>query len=378
MFKLLKLEDSCDARIGELQLLSGIVKTPAFLPVGTKATVKTLTSEEIVMNGAQAIITNAFHLYLRPGMKVIREAGGLHNFMNLPIPIFTDSGGYQLIRTCFKPKINDEGVEFKSPYDGGRYLYTPELAVELQVTLRADALMILDDCPNYGSSEQKLITATKRTINWAERSKRKYSELITAGITNRNQLLFGIVQGGTNLKLRTQCAEAISALKFDGIGIGGLSIGEPREIMFKILKHTVTQLPTQLPRYLMGVGSPIEILDAVSLGIDLFDSVFPTRGARHGTVHTTTGDIYLRNRKYYHYYKAIDENCDCYSCQNYTVAYIYHLFKENELLALRLLTIHNLRFIHRLMADIRNAIAENNFNQFASEFKRSYSKRNSK
>jgi queuine tRNA-ribosyltransferase len=355
-------------RVGKLELPHGVVHTPAFLPVATKATVKTLSSTDLAMLDVQALIANAFHLYLRPGIDVIEAIGSIHKFMNYNRPIFTDSGGFQIIRNPFFKSICDKGVTFKSPYDGKLHLFTPELCMAVQHKLRADVAMTLDDCPAYGTSVEQVASSVARTVNWAVQCKSYHS----AHELEKNQLLFAIVQGGIYPDLRKKCAEALIKLDFDGFGIGGLSIGEPKSVMFEVIANNIKYLPESKPRYLMGVGSPVELLEAIGHGVDLFDSVFPTRGARHRTVHTAEGDIYLRRSAYYYDFQPLDPRCNCYTCKNYTRAYVYHLFKEHELLAMRLVTIHNLYFIESLLRAVRESILENRFEQFKTEFLQQY------
>ncbi len=356
MYELIHTDKNTGARVGRLKTAHGIIETPAFMPVATKGTVKTLAPEELYYMGTQALISNAFHLFLSPGMEVIQKAGGLHKFMNWERAIFTDSGGFQMIRKDFPFKITDEGITYKNPRDGKKYSYTPEICLETQKILGSDVAMILDECPAYGSEYSIVEASVERTIQWAKRS-----EIIEK---NEGQLFFAILQGGTFAELRKKCAEELIAMDFDGYGIGGLSIGEPKEIMNEVLKYSVPLVPKNKPRYLMGVGSPVELLEAIETGIDIFDSAFPTRNARHGSLMTSKGNVDIARAKYALDFTPIDDGCGCYTCKNYTRAYLHHLFKESELLALRLTSIHNLHFIQSIVKDAREAILGDRFADF--------------
>ncbi|MDO8724450.1 MAG: tRNA guanosine(34) transglycosylase Tgt [Candidatus Methanoperedens sp.] len=356
MFELIHTDKNTGARVGKLKTNHGIIDTPAFMPVATKGTVKTIIPEELSEMGTQALISNAFHLLLAPGMEVIRKSGGLHKFMHWDRAIFTDSGGFQMIRKDFPFKISDEGFTYKNPRDGKKYSYTPESCLENQKIIGTDVAMILDECPAYGSDHSAIEASTARTIRWAERAKS-----IEA---NSGQLFFAILQGGTFAELRKKCAEELVEMDFDGYGIGGLSIGEPKEIMNEVLKSSVPLVPEDKPRYLMGVGSPVELLTAIESGVDIFDSAFPTRNARHQTLMTSRGNIDIARAKFTLDLSPIDENCDCYTCRNYTRAYLHHLFKESELLALRLASIHNLHFMQWIVLEAREAILEDRFVDF--------------
>ncbi len=356
MYELIHTDKNTGARAGKLRTNHGVIDTPAFMPVATKATVKTLVPEELYDMGTQALISNAFHLLLAPGMEVIRRAGGVHKFMNWERAIFTDSGGFQMIRKDFPFKINDEGITYKNLRDGKKYSYSPEICLENQKILGSDVAMILDDCPAYGSEYNIIEASMERTIKWAAAARDVEK--------NKGQLFFAILQGGTFAELRKKCAEELIAMDFDGYGIGGLSIGEPKEIMNDVLKHSVPLVPEDKPRYLMGVGSPVEIINAIESGIDIFDSAFPTRNARHQTLMTSTGNIDIARNKFAQDFAAVDENCGCYTCKNYSRAYLHHLFKESELLALRLASIHNVHFIQSIVKGAREAILEDRFAGF--------------
>lgn len=356
MYELIHTDKNTGARAGKLKTNHGMIDTPAFMPVATKATVKTLTPGELYDMGTEVLISNAFHLFLSPGMEIIERTGSLHEFMNWDRAIFTDSGGFQMIRKDFPFKITEEGINYKNPRDGKKYSYSPEVCMNNQKILDSDVAMILDECPAYGSKYSIIENAVKRTINWAERSKEIEK--------NEGQLFFAILQGGTFADLRKKCAEELIRLDFDGYGIGGLSIGEPKEIMNEVLKYSVPLVPENKPRYLMGVGSPVEILNAIGSGIDIFDSAFPTRNARHQTLMTRNGNIDIARKKFAGTLEPIDEHCGCYTCKNYTKAYLHHLFRESELLALRLASIHNLYFIQSIVKGAREAILEDRFLEF--------------
>ncbi|GFO97847.1 queuine trNA-ribosyltransferase [groundwater metagenome] len=360
MFELIHTDKNTGARAGKLRTNHGMIDTPAFMPVATKGTVKTITPEELHEMGTQALISNAFHLLLAPGMEVIRRAGGLHKFMHWERAIFTDSGGFQMIRKDFPFKITDEGFTYKNPSDGKKYSYTPETCLENQKVIGSDVAMILDECPAYGSDHSAIEASTERTIRWAERAKSIEQ--------NPGQLFFAILQGGTFAELRKKCAEELVEMDFDGYGIGGLSIGEPKDIMNEVLKSSVPLVPEDKPRYLMGVGSPVELLSAIEAGVDIFDSAFPTRNARHQTLMTSRGNIDIVRAKFIMDFAPIDENCDCCTCRNYTRAYLHHLFKESELLALRLASIHNLHFMQWIVWGAREAILEDRFAEFKKGF----------
>ncbi|MFZ2412027.1 MAG: tRNA guanosine(34) transglycosylase Tgt [Candidatus Methanoperedens sp.] len=356
MYELIHTDKNTGARAGKLITNHGVVDTPAFMPVATKATVKTLTPEELYDMGTQALISNAFHLLLAPGMEVIRRAGGLHKFMNWERAVFTDSGGFQMIRKDFPFKITDEGITYKNLRDGKKYSYTPEICLENQKLLGSDVAMILDECPAYGREYSVVEASVKRTIHWANRAKNVEQ--------NHGQLFFAILQGGTFAELRRRCAEELVAMDFDGYGIGGLSIGEPKEIMNDVLKHSVPLVPEDKPRYLMGVGSPVELLEAIESGVDIFDSAFPTRNARHQTLMTSKGSIDIARSKYALDFAPVDDECGCYTCKNFTRAYLHHLFKESELLALRLASIHNVHYLQSLVKAAREAILGDGFSEF--------------
>jgi queuine tRNA-ribosyltransferase len=348
------------ARAGRLITAHGAVNTPCFMPVATKGSVKTLSSDELSALDIEALISNAFVLYLKPGVEVIKGAGGIHSFMNYDRTIFTDSGGFQILKEEFAPDVTDKGVTFRSPFDDTRHLFTPEICIEVQRELGSDVAMVLDDCPYYGKDHDYMNGAVTLTTDWAKRSKRAHK--------HKEQLLFAIVQGGTFRDLREKSAEDLVEIGFDGYGIGGLSIGEPKKEMLEVLEYTLPLLPKERPRYLMGVGSPGELLESISLGADIFDSAFPTRNARHNSVYTWKGGYNITRGKYAKDFSPLEKACNCYACENYTKAYIRHLMVVYEMLGMRLITIHNLHFLKQLMKKARNAVSENRFSKFKSEF----------
>ena len=361
-----EVTESCPhtwARAGLLTTPHGTVPTPAFIPVGTQATVKSLTPEELVSLGATIILGNTYHLYLRPGIGVIEKLGGLHRFMNWPGPLITDSGGYQVFSLTHLCQVSDEGVRFRSHIDGSEHFLTPELAIQFQEALGADIIMTLDECPAYGVDFDAVKEATERTHRWALRC---------LSSQQRDQALYGIVQGGVFMELRRHSANSLTSLGFDGYAIGGLSLGEPKEVTKAVVEETVAFLPEDKPRYLMGVGSPEDLLEGVSRGIDIFDSALPTRIARNGGLFTRRGRIIIRNACFSDWDRPIDEGCDCYTCRNFSAAYIHHLFRCEELLAYRLATIHNLRFIMRLMEEMRKHILDGSFPSFKESFLANY------
>jgi queuine tRNA-ribosyltransferase len=361
------LKKSCPeskARAGELKTAHGTIPTPVFLPVASQGTVKTLTPEEIRDIGISMVLSNTYHLYLRPGISVIERAGGLHKFMGWDGAILTDSGGYQIFSLARLRQVNDEGVVFRSHIDGSEHLITPEHVVQYQEALGADVIMVLDECPAYDSSYEKVKEATERTHHWAQRCQ---------GARQRSgQALYAIVQGGVFPELRRQSAEYLVSLDFPGYAIGGLSIGEPKKITLSMIEETVALLPENKPRYLMGVGSPEDLVEGVSRGVDIFDSALPTRVARNGALFISRGRVNIRNAGYARMEQAVDTDCDCYTCRTFSAAYLHHLFNARELLAYRLATIHNLSFISKLMGKIRSAILDGTFTSFRSEFLSNY------
>jgi len=344
-FEVIKECKQSGARIGKLHTPHGEIETPVFMPVGTQATVKAMTPFELKQIGAQIILSNTYHLYMRPGHDLVKAAGGLHSFMGWDKPILTDSGGFQVFSLSELRNIKEEGVFFRSHLDGSKHLITPEKAIEIQNALGADIIMAFDECSPYPCDYQQALEAVKRTTRWAKRCKDFHRR--------EDQALFGIIQGNTYSDLRIQSAKEITALDFPGYAIGGLSVGEPKALMYEMLDITVPVLPPDKPRYLMGVGSPDCLVEGVIRGIDMFDCVLPTRIARNGTVMTSQGKVVVRNAIYERDFTPLDPECDCYACRNFTRAYIRHLFKAQEILAARLATWHNLRFLIRLMEQIK-------------------------
>lgn len=359
-YELIKQCKDTGARVGKLHTPHGVIDTPVFMPVGTQATVKTLTPEELKQIGAQIILSNTYHLYLRPGQELIKEHGGLHQFMHWDRPVLTDSGGFQVFSLGPLRKIKEEGVTFKSHIDGSEHFMSPEKAMEIQMALGSDIAMAFDECAPYPCDHDYAKEALERTTRWAKRCKDAHNR--------PDQALFGIVQGVTYKDLREQSARELVEMDFPGYAIGGLSVGEPKPLMYEVLDYTVPLLPADKPRYLMGVGSPDCLLEGVIRGIDMFDCVLPTRIARNGTATTSYGKVVIRNAEYARDMGPLDPECDCYTCTNYTRAYLRHLYKAQETLVLRLLSIHNLYFLIKLMNNLRKAILEEKTLQFKDEF----------
>lgn len=352
------------ARAGLLHTPHGTFKTPMFMPVGTQASVKTVTPEELHEMGAQFILGNTYHLFLRPGTGLIREAGGLHRFMNWDGGILTDSGGFQVFSLGERRKITEEGVYFRSHIDGSTQFLSPEVATRAQEDLGSDIAMAFDECIPYPAEYDYAKASTERTTRWAERCIRAH--------TRTDRGMFGIVQGGMYKDLRQMSARQIASLPFDGLAIGGLSVGEPHEVMYDILEHTMQWLPRDKARYLMGVGTPDCLVEGVARGVDMFDCVFPTRVARNGMAMVHTGRINIKNKQYERDFSPLEEGCGCYTCRHFTRAYIRHLYKAEEILALRLLTIHNLYFLLQFMRDMRQSIIDGRFTSFLDQFLRQY------
>ncbi|MGC2457620.1 MAG: tRNA guanosine(34) transglycosylase Tgt [Gallionellaceae bacterium] len=349
------------ARRGTLQLAHGSVDTPAFMPVGTYGTVKAMSPLELREVGAQIVLGNTFHLWLRPGLEVIEAHGGLHRFMGWDGPILTDSGGFQVFSLGALRKISEEGVKFQSPVNGDKCFLSPEESMRIQRVLNSDIVMIFDECTPYPADEKTAGESMRLSLRWGQRSKRAHD--------GNPNALFGIVQGGMHEHLRDESLAALMAIGFDGYAIGGLSVGEPKEDMQRILKHTAPQLPQDKPRYLMGVGTPEDLVAAVAQGIDLFDCVMPTRNARNGMLFTRHGDIKIKNAQYRLDLRPPDEQCTCYTCRNFTRAYLHHLNRIGEILGARLNTLHNLHYYQELMSEMRASIASRQFDAFASRFR---------
>jgi queuine tRNA-ribosyltransferase len=399
MFSLLKKDKDTSARLGKFTTCHGDVDTPNFMPVGTIGAVKTLSPDEVKESGTQIILSNAYHLLLRPGPDTIKQAGGLHSFMNWKGPILTDSGGFQVFSLAQLMKIKDNGVEFRSHIDGAKYFITPEFMVEFQMLLGSDIMMVLDECVPYPCQRDYVEKSVKLTTDWALRSKEKFLDVQKTcnlkpetcnlplgklgtphrGTPNKSEgqpatcnRIFGIIQGGTYPDLRKESAKQITGIDFDGYAIGGLSVGEPRELMHEIIDITTPLMPDKKPRYLMGVGTVEDIFESVQRGIDIFDCVVPTRNARNGLAFTTYGKMHIRNAQYKNDHTPVDRECSCICCINHTRSYIHHLFNINEILGLRLLSLHNVTFYAKLLASIRTAIADESFLEFKKEFLATY------
>lgn len=372
-FRLIKTEKNTKARLGELTTPHGVVKTPVFMPVGTQASVKSLSSEEVVEMGAEIILGNAYHLYLRPGEEIITAAGGLHKFMNWSKPILTDSGGYQIFSMNGLRKITREGVKFQSHIDGSSHFLTPERVIGIQKTLGSDIMMPLDECLSYPTDHLLAKESLDLTIEWLQRSIVEQARLNQVSpVTGLKQMLFGIVQGSFYQDLRKESAERTSELALDGLAIGGISVGEPKNLAIEALEITLPLLPQDKPRYLMGIGLPEDLWDYVEKGVDMFDCVVPTRNARNGQVFTSTGKRVITHACYKNDFMPLDENCGCFTCRNYTRAYLHHLFRAQELLGLRLNSLHNVHFMLNLINSIRSAIAEDNYITAKKEFMSKY------
>ena len=362
-YELLHIDKTTGARRGIVHTPHGDIQTPIFMPVGTQATVKSMTVEELKENGAQIILSNTYHLYLRPGEKLVKKAGGLHNFMRWDRPILTDCGGFQVFSLSDLRTISEEGVEFKSHLDGSKHFFSPEKVMQIEEDLGADIIMSFDECCPYPSTYEYTKNSMERTTRWAKRCKASHKT---------NQALFGIIQGGFYEDLREKSAKDLIELDFPGYAIGGISVGEPKEEFLKMLKFTAPLMPKNKPRYLMGVGSPDYLLEAAMAGIDMCDCVLPTRIARNGTAMTSHGKVVVRNASYAEDFTPLDPECDCYTCRNYTRAYIRHLVKCNEILGVRLLSIHNIKFLTNLMERVRIEIENDNLANFVKDFYKKY------
>ncbi|MCX5700741.1 MAG: tRNA guanosine(34) transglycosylase Tgt [Candidatus Omnitrophica bacterium] len=371
MFTLIQQDKNSKARLGKLATEHGEIETPVFMPVGTHATVKGLYPKDILESGAQIMLSNTYHLFLRPGMDVIRKAGGLHKFISWEKPILTDSGGYQVFSLALLRKLSDKGVEFQSHIDGFKHFLTPEDVVDIQIDLGSDIMMPLDECVHYPCTKDHAEVAMKRTLGWANRSRKHLLEHKKHGPTKK-QLLFGIVQGATYDDLRKICAKEIVDIDFDGYAIGGVSVGEPSELIYNILDYSASLLPSEKPRYAMGIGYPPDIVEAVDRGIDMFDCVVPTRYGRNGTAFTSRGKVPIKNAAYTEDLRALDEECLCYVCKNFSRSYLRHLFNAQEMLGLTLLSLHNVYYFLDLARKIREAIKKNQFSEFKKEFLSKY------
>ena len=361
-FELLKTDGA--ARRGTLTLNHGVIETPVFMPVGTYGTVKAMTPQSLHDIGAQICLGNTFHLWLRPGLEVIAAHHGLHDFMNWQKPILTDSGGFQVFSLGAMRKISEEGVKFSSPHDGAKLFLTPEISMQIQKVLNSDIVMIFDECTPYPASHDEAAKSMRLSMRWAQRSRDEHNKL------ENNNALFGIVQGGMHEDLRSESLAGLDEIGFDGMAIGGLSVGEPKEDMQRILAHTAPRMPVHKPRYLMGVGTPEDLVHSVTAGIDMFDCVMPTRNARNGHLFTRFGDVKIKNARYKTGTGPLDPSCTCTTCQNFTRSYLHHLFRCGEILGGMLNTIHNLHFYQTIMAEMRAAIEAGTLNEWSISFAR--------
>ena len=364
-YELIKKDTKTRARRGRLHTPHGTIETPVFMPVGTAGTVKAMKPESLKEMGAQIILSNTYHLYLRPGHELVREAGGLHKFMNWDRAILTDSGGFQVFSLGDLRKITEEGVKFRSHIDGSSHMLTPEKSMEIQNALGSDIMMAFDECAPYPADRDYVKHSLERTTRWLKRCKDYHQN-------TENQSLFGIMQGGMYRDLREESAKAIVDLDLPGYAIGGLSVGEPKDLMLEVLDYSADFLPADKARYLMGVGTPDYLFEGVERGVDMFDCVLPTRIARNGTAMTSRGKVVIKNAKYQKDFSPLDPNCDCYTCRNYSRAYLRHLFKANEILSSMLLSEHNLYFLVKMMENIRKAIEEDRFTEYKNEFYEAY------
>ena len=361
-FELLKTDGA--ARRGTLTLAHGVVETPVFMPVGTYGTVKAMTPQSLHDIGAQICLGNTFHLWLRPGLDVVQAHKGLHDFMNWQKPILTDSGGFQVFSLGAMRKITEEGVKFSSPHDGAKLFLTPEISMQIQKVLNSDIVMIFDECTPYPATLDEAAKSMRLSMRWAQRSRDEHNKL------ENSNALFGIVQGGMHETLRDESLAGLDDIGFDGMAIGGLSVGEPKEDMARILAHTAPKMPTHKPRYLMGVGTPEDLVHSVQAGIDMFDCVMPTRNARNGHLFTRFGDVKIKNARFKTDTGPLDPSCHCYTCTNFTRGYLHHLFRCGEILGSMLNTIHNLHFYQTIMAEMRSAIEAGTLTDWASGFAR--------
>ncbi|HYG24990.1 MAG TPA: tRNA guanosine(34) transglycosylase Tgt [Verrucomicrobiae bacterium] len=364
MFELLKSDSETKARLGRLSTAHGVIETPVFMPVGTQASVKALDPRELLEMGTQVILGNTYHLNIRPGMDIIRAAGGLHRFMNWNLPILTDSGGFQVFSLSNIRKIQAHGVEFRSHLDGSLLFLGPKEAMGIQRDLGSDIAMVFDDCPPHTASAKELKAAVERTIRWAGECRQQER---AAG-----QLVFGIVQGGADAAMREHCAKALIQLNFDGYAIGGVSVGEPEPEMLKAIEITEPHLPASKPRYAMGLGTPAQLVELVARGVDMFDCVLPTRVARNGTAFTHGGTISIKGGMHKTDFRPIEEGCECYACQHFTRAYLRHLLNVNEILGLRMLSVHNSHMYLKVMREVRRAIGDGTFADYRRQFVANY------
>jgi queuine tRNA-ribosyltransferase len=364
MFELLNEDPTSKARRGRLMTLRGVVDTPVFMPVGTQASVKALDPRELLEMGTQILLGNTYHLSIRPGIEILREAGGLHRFMSWPHPILTDSGGFQVFSLAKIRKIKAHGVEFRSHLDGSLLFLGPKEAMEIQRVLGSDIAMVFDDCPPHTATPREKRAAVDRTVRWARECRDQPR--------GQGQLVFGIVQGGTDAGLRGECAQALTELGFDGYAIGGVSVGEPEAEIYRAVELTEPHLPRDRPRYAMGLGTPAQMVELVARGVDMFDCVLPTRVARNGTAFTRKGTISVKGGAYKRDFRPIEDGCECYACRNFTRAYLRHLLNVNEILGLRMLSVHNSHLYLRVMAEMREHLAAGTFAAFREDFVGNY------
>jgi queuine tRNA-ribosyltransferase len=363
-YRLIAQDPETGARAGEFVTPHGVIPTPVFMPVGTQATVKAMSPDELKQIDAKIILSNTYHLFLRPGADLIARASGLHRFMNWDRPILTDSGGFQVFSLAGINKIREDGVEFQSHLDGTKYFMTPELSIQVQEKLGSDIAMCFDQCVELPCTREQAESAVERTLRWAQRCRETHKR--------EDQALFGIVQGGLFDDLRASCADKLAAMDFPGYAIGGLSVGESHAEMYQCLERLMPHMPENKPRYLMGVGHPANLIEGIARGVDMFDCVLPTRNGRTGTAFIRTGRINIKNQCYFDDFTPLDPDCSCYACRNFTRAYIRHLYKAGEILAVRLLSWHNIHFLVHLVAGARQAIIEGRFPEYRREFMKNY------
>jgi len=369
IFEVVKKSEYKNVRTGRIVTPHGIVNTPVFIPVGTQATVKTLSPKELEEAGVEIVLSNTYYLYLRPGIEIVEKAGGLHKFMGWYGPLITDSGGYQVFSLADLRKISEGGVEFQSHIDGARHFLSPEKVIEIQVSLGSDIIMCFDECTPYPCERDYAQQSMELTLRWAKRCKKEFDGRSSSA---NSQYLFGIIQGGMHKELRKRSAENTIEIGFEGYAIGGLSVGEPRELRDEILEFTAALLPEDRPRYLMGVGDPEELWEAVERGIDMFDCAMPTRNARNGQVFTSRGKVVIKNAQYKEDFGPLDAECECYTCSHFSRAYLCHLFRAGEILALRLNTLHNIHYMVKLFKEIRQAINDGRYEEAKSQFLRKW------
>jgi len=369
VFEVIKKSRYKNARIGRIVTAHGIVNTPVFIPVATQATVKTLSPKELEEAGVEMVLSNTYYLFLRPGIEIIEKAGGLHRFMGWDKPIITDSGGYQVFSLADLRKISEEGVEFQSHIDGARHFFSPEKAIDFQVNLASDIMMCFDECTPYPCVKDYATRSMELTLRWARRCRKEYNNRFSSP---NSRWLFGIIQGGMYKDLRTRSVEETIEIGFDGYAVGGLSVGEPQDLRNEILEFTTPLLPEERPRYLMGVGEPKELWEAVEKGIDMFDCAMPTRNARNGQVFTSGGKVVIKNAQYKDDFGPLDPECECYTCRHFSRAYLCHLFRAGEILALRLNTLHNIHYMVKLFKEIRQAVKDDCYEKAKKEFLRKW------